>query len=189
MPPIRCTNRSGMSDQPSSTARTKSPSRMEPCVLIQRRQSTGRRAANADWPRLGQQQQLKREPHQGEVETPVPAATPAMPTASRMTMTATRPPAHRGPARRPRSSRGTAHRGRWHRGCSSVPEGTEERGQNDLRAPLVGHPATVRLRVAERVEPHEGMVGQHPLTGGQRPETHRWTDRWSAPPPPRGRYR
>ena len=71
-PPIRCTKRSGTSDHPNSTANTKSPKRMEPCVLTQSRQSRGRRSSQPRvGPGLGQEQQLEREPDQGEVEPPV----------------------------------------------------------------------------------------------------------------------
>ena len=121
--------------------------------------------------RLGQEQQLEREPHQGEVEPPVARHDPGDadgeqdddggdPTAPR----AEGPRVGRaGHEAQPAEDDGVE-------AVSRVPEGTEQRSQGDLGAPFVGHPATVRLRVAERVEPHEGVVGQHPLAGRQRPE-------------------
>ena len=45
-----------------------------------------------------------------------------------------------------------------------------QRRQDDFGAPLVVDPPAVRLGVAERVQADDRVVGQHPLPGGQLPE-------------------
>ncbi len=122
-------------------------------------------------PRLGQDQELQREPDQGEVEAPVrrhdageaegeqqhDGDDPSAPSPERSGVGGTR---HQ--ARSPEDD-----------GVEAVcrrAERPEQRRQGDLGTPFVGDPAMVRLRVAEGVEPHEGMVRQHPLAGSERPE-------------------
>ena len=71
-PPTRSTNRAGTSDHPSSTPRTSEaeqdrPVRVDPEHAEQREEEEPARVG----PRLGQDQQLQREPDQGEVEPAV----------------------------------------------------------------------------------------------------------------------
>ena len=143
------------------------PVRVDPCHAQQRE----REQPAPIGPPLGQHQQLHRQPDEREVQPPV---------AHHHACDAQREEQDDGDhpsTPRPQGARVGRRRQQAGRtqddGVHVVGGGTDrpvEPGQSDLGAPLVGHPAAMRLRVAEGVQAHDGVVAEHPLARGQRPE-------------------
>ena len=91
-----------------------------------------------------------------------------LPQASRRMMTATRPPTcPEGPGVGRRRDETQPPEDDGVEAVGHVPEGAEQCGEGELGAPLVGHPAPMRLCVAERIEAHEGVVGPRPLSDAE----------------------
>ena len=122
-------------------------------------------------PRLREEEQLQWKPDQGEIEPPVARHDPGDASGEHEDdgddPAAPRP---QGAGVGGRDDETEPAQDDGVEAVGQVPEATEQHGEGVLGAPLVRHPAPVRLCVAERVETHEGVMGQHPLTGRQRPE-------------------